>query len=383
MEKKKREANLELLRILSMCMVIGLHYLGKGNALRDMAEILPGNPNYINEVLAWYLEALCYGAVNLYIMISGYFLINATVRFEKLTKLIIQVVFYSAGIYLLIRLLGYYPKELDDAYHKSIMILPVSLQHYWFASVYAAFYMIAPFLAVALRKLKKKEHFGLIVILLFLFMRFLKMFSYHLIPLNDDGMGIIWMITVFVLAAYIRKFVPIKAKRRFLYLAIGVFSLLLTAAGSFFVAFLYQKTGKLDGYINFLFAYNSPTVVVGSTFLFLFFRTIRIPEGFFAKVILAVSPLTFGVYLLHDHFLLRDLWISVWKVNQVYETPYFVLHFVAVVLAVFIICAFAEWIRSLIFGLIYKIKPIRALFGFIGKADVIFPKKEENFEEAV
>ncbi|MBR6093673.1 MAG: acyltransferase [Lachnospiraceae bacterium] len=382
MEKKKREANLELLRILSMCMVIGLHYLGKGNALKDMAEILPGNPNYINEVLAWYLEALCYGAVNLYIMISGYFLINSTVRFEKLSKLIIQVFFYSAGIYLIIRLLGYYPKEWEDGYHKSIMILPISLQHYWFASVYAAFYMLAPFLAVALRKLKKKEHFGVLLILLFLFMRFLKLFSYHLIPLNDDGMGIIWMITVFVLAAYIRRFVPIKAKRRFLYLAAGVLSLLATAAGSFLVAFLYQKTGKLDGYIDFLFAYNSPTVVVGSTFLFLFFRTVRIPDGFVSKTITAVSPLTFGVYLLHDHFLLRDLWVKIWKVDRIFETPYFVLHFIAVVLTVFIICALAEWIRNLVFGLIYKIKPVRTLFHLIGKADVIFPKPDDNFEEA-
>ena len=196
MEKKKREANLELLRILSMCMVIGLHYLGKGNALKDMAQILPADSNYINEVLAWYLEALCYGAVNMYIMISGYFLINATAKIEKVGKLILQVFFYSAGIYLIILLLGTYPPEWNDAYHRSIMLLPISLQHYWFASVYAAFYLLAPFLALGLRKLNKKQHLGLLIILLLMFMRFLKLFSYHLVPLNDDGMGIIWMITV-------------------------------------------------------------------------------------------------------------------------------------------------------------------------------------------
>ncbi len=382
MEKKKREANLELLRILSMCMVIGLHYLGKGNALKDMAQILPADSNYINEVLAWYLEALCYGAVNMYIMISGYFLINATAKIEKVGKLILQVFFYSAGIYLIILLLGTYPPEWNDAYHRSIMLLPISLQHYWFASVYAAFYLLAPFLALGLRKLNKKQHLGLLIILLFLFMRFIKLFSYHLVPLNDDGMGIIWMITVFVLAAYIRRFVPVKPKKRFLYLVLGILSLAATAAGSFLVAYVFQKTGHLETYISFLFAYNSPTVVVGSTFLFLFFRTIRIPEGFLSKAILAVAPLTFGVYLIHDHFLLRDLWVKLWNVETHFNEPYFVLHFLGVVALVFIVCAAAEWIRKLLAGLICKLKPVRALFGWIGKLDAIFPSKEESFKEA-
>ena len=35
---KERETNFELLRILAMCMIIGLHYLGKGNVLGDFLD---------------------------------------------------------------------------------------------------------------------------------------------------------------------------------------------------------------------------------------------------------------------------------------------------------------------------------------------------------
>ena len=101
MQDKKRETNLELLRIIAMLMVISLHYLDKGNTLVEIGKITFKNWNLANELTAWALEVLCYGAVNLYIMISGYFLINARARMEKPFKMVIQVLFYSVGIFLI------------------------------------------------------------------------------------------------------------------------------------------------------------------------------------------------------------------------------------------------------------------------------------------
>ncbi|MBR3637985.1 MAG: hypothetical protein IKN45_08740 [Lachnospiraceae bacterium] len=39
MQDKKRETNLELLRIIAMLMVISLHYLDKGNTLVEIGKI--------------------------------------------------------------------------------------------------------------------------------------------------------------------------------------------------------------------------------------------------------------------------------------------------------------------------------------------------------
>ena len=66
----KRMANLELLRCAAMMMVVVLHYLGKGGLLADLTkEHLSGA-----ELTAWLLECFCAVAVNVYMILSGYFL---------------------------------------------------------------------------------------------------------------------------------------------------------------------------------------------------------------------------------------------------------------------------------------------------------------------
>ena len=381
--EKKREINLELLRILAMLMVISLHYLGKGKTLSmGILYVLPSNANFANEVLAWTLEAASYAAVNLYIMISGYFLVNATARAEKLFKIFVQVLFYSIGIYLIFLVSGNVPAEYADGYHKSIYLLPVSSHHYWFASIYLLFYTLAPFLALGLRKMTKKQMLGLCVILLLITSRTFKYILPNMAMIEKDGYSILWMVVLFVVAAYIRRFVPVNPKKRFLYLGIYFLSVLATVGGSFAVSYVVRTTGHLKDYPEYLYGYNSPTIIIAAISLFLFFRTIKIKEGFFGKIILFFAPLTFGVYLLHEHFLLRDFWTKFWKVDVYYQKPYFILHYIGVVLAVFLIGAAVEWIRKTIFELIFKIKPFQMFFGLLGKADVIFPEKDKDFKGA-
>ena len=383
MTQKKREVNLELLRIIAMLMVISLHYLGKGNTMAaGITAVSPSDPNFINEVLAWTLEALSYGAVNLYVMISGYFLINSNVRTEKIWKLLVQVLFYSIGIFLIFLVMGKIPGEMRNFYHYSVMLFPFTSQHYWFASIYMILYLLAPFMAIGLRRTNKKQTFGLVIILLLCFSRVMKYLFPNMVMHDEQGYGIIWMIVVFVIAIYIRRFVPVNVKRRWLYFGIYIGASALTVGVTFLLAFVYNTTGHLDNFVNYLYGYNSPTVIAASVGLFLFFRTLNIRAEGFGKVVLFVAPLTFGIYLLHEHYLLRNLWVDFWKVNAVFTTPLFILHYVGVVLAVFIIGALAEWLRRLLFGLLDKTKPMKAFYRLIGKLDGIFPPKDDQMEEA-
>ena len=199
---------------------------------------------------------------------------------------------------------------------------------------------------------------------------------------DETGYGIIWMTTVFVLAVYIRRFVPVRPKRRWLYLGIFLGSTLLTITGTFGLAWFYNTTGHLGNFINYLYGYNSPTVVAASVGLFLFFRTLNLQAKGFGKVILFVAPLTFGIYLLHEHYLLRDLWVRFWKVEEFFEKPYFIAHFIGCVFAVFIIGAAVEWLRRLLFSLLDKTPPMKGFYRLLGKIDGIFPPKDEQMEEA-
>ena len=104
---KKREANFELLRIVAMLMIITLHYLDKGGILPkpDSAFGLPG-------FLAWALEAFCVSAVNVYVLISAYFLAESEYRPMRAVKLWIEVLFYSIGIAVILIVAGVLPVDI-------------------------------------------------------------------------------------------------------------------------------------------------------------------------------------------------------------------------------------------------------------------------------
>ena len=87
---KKRMANIELLRGLSMLMVVMLHFLGKG----ELLPTLTGNMDATGYV-AWFMESLCIVAVNVYMLISGYFLVESSFKLGRLLSLMLQVIFYS------------------------------------------------------------------------------------------------------------------------------------------------------------------------------------------------------------------------------------------------------------------------------------------------
>ena len=75
---KKREMNFELLRIVAMCMIIGLHYLDKGNVLGKFVEIQDAK-----DYVPWIFEAFFFCSVNVYVLITGYFLVEKEIKIKK------------------------------------------------------------------------------------------------------------------------------------------------------------------------------------------------------------------------------------------------------------------------------------------------------------
>nr|MCR5719409.1 acyltransferase [Lachnospiraceae bacterium] len=88
---KKRLANMELLRMLSMMFVVGLHFLGKGEFLTSPAEMTFTARDHV----AWFAESFLVVAVNLYMLLSGYFVAEADFKVSRLVKTWLQVWFTS------------------------------------------------------------------------------------------------------------------------------------------------------------------------------------------------------------------------------------------------------------------------------------------------
>lgn len=357
--KLDRQVNIEILRIIAMLMIISLHYLGKSGVLIPYnVEDFP-----LNGYIAWSLEAFSYVAVNIYILIAGYFLVDSKFRLDKMIRIWFQVLFYSIGIWLLFKVTGMLPEEYDTTYYSLTFLFPIGMQHNWYASFYLMLYCLFPFLAVLVKKVTKRQLQICIVVLLFLFAKVYSILFPWAPRIDDKGYGIIWMVCLFIVAGYIKLYVPITGKWR---AKIGwyVACSILTLVSYLVINTFYFTTGKLGDYTNFLFSYNSPTTTVASIALFLAFlnmgqkkeKELQNKRALMKKALLFIASLTFGIYLIHDHILLRDLWITLWKVPDAFGRRSFIFHYAGVVLSVFVICGILEAARQWIFGFLYRSK---------------------------
>ena len=130
MEKAGRQANYELLRIIAMWMVITLHYLNHTGMLPAAGEDM-----VLSRAAALLIESFCIIAVNLYVMISGYFLSLSDFSLTRLLRLLCQVWFYSLLLLLVMGGLGADIGWQEEGIYRLLPLLfPIRAEHYWFAT---------------------------------------------------------------------------------------------------------------------------------------------------------------------------------------------------------------------------------------------------------
>ena len=122
----KRQANFELLRVVAMFMIISLHYLVKGGAAVPFPFAAGENPV---GVLAWLIEAFCIVAVNCYVLISGYFLVESAWKPGRAVSLVLQVLFYSLLIPVSLLLAGVVSAGDLDLYNWIGFVFPFGTEH--------------------------------------------------------------------------------------------------------------------------------------------------------------------------------------------------------------------------------------------------------------
>ena len=132
-----RMYSMDLLRCLAMMLVVVLHFLGKGNFLTPVTS---SEPMGVTEVFAWLLESFALVAVNLYMLLSGYFLGEASIKPRRLITLWLQVWAFSVVVGFGGLFLGVVPKSSVDTYYKLRLLLPISMEQYWFMKAYFFLY---------------------------------------------------------------------------------------------------------------------------------------------------------------------------------------------------------------------------------------------------
>ena len=348
---KQRLSNIELLRIISMLMIVTLHLLSFGGMLNTY------NSFSIRGVCVWITESLCFVAVNCYVLISGYFLTDSKFKFKKLFNIWIEALFYSLVIYGVLLLTN----KIEFGYKAFLQSLfPIILKNYWFVTVYAVLYILSPFLNKLIHSLNKKQYFYLILVIFIIF----STWSTLIPPSNTINYGgsysISWFICLYLVAGYLKLFYSNKQiKKRFCLFVYLIASIINV------IAFFGIKALNISLILpDFLYNYYSITVLIAAISLFLFFKDLKIKQKFIDKIVNFFAPTTFAIYLIHGNPNIRSI---LWEKFYFVSTEPFIkmiLLIIIVPILLFILFALIDKLRFVLFKFVKEMIPNNKFFKF-------------------
>lgn len=354
---KNRSTNIELLRILAMIMIVTMHALGKGGVLEKVT------PFSINYYLVQYLEGMFFVAVNVFVLISGYFLINSNFKGSNLLNIILEVQFYSISIFAIMVFLKIIPFSYKELFYS---LFPILTRQYWFITVYFALYIIFPYLNKFIESLSQSRHFKLIIILTFLFSVWPTIIFFEDSLNIVNGYSLLWFIFLYFTGSYIRKYYETSYKPLkyfLLYVLIGS----LVPLSRFLIALITKNLiGEIAG-SGFFYRYNSILVLISSLSLFIAFLNIEIKSKYLNKIILDLSPLTLAVYIIHTNPYLKEyIWLKI-GLYKIVDEVYLIINIILAVILVYFVCIMIEIIRKFIFRFIVQMKYYNDVVSFIDR----------------
>lgn len=372
---KHRNPNIDWMRVCAMLMVVLLHALGKSGLL----EVSMYESRSINAFLVWTLEAFAIVAVNVYVLVSGYVLTGAKFKTGRFLSLIFEVLFYSVGGYFILCATGVVDRSSTDTYTLLNCVFPIHMDTFWFMTSYVVMYMLLPILNAAIAHMAKGAHLAVIVMLLIYECGF-KSFLPFVMGIEDHGYSYIWFIVLFLISAYVKKyglrFVNTSGKGALLYFC----CVFLIVCEQFVLQMFMGKYGRFELLQSVSYDYNHVLVLAASVGFFVWFLLAGECHGVLAKIGTIVAPTTLGVYLCHEHVLIRYEWQKWLKLDTLMEAPVWrlLLSVLAAVLAVFAAGFLIDCLRISIFNLLGKAVGKTAVNKKINKLDDIVNGSENT-----
>ena len=353
---KVRQSNFELMRIISMFMIIIWHIFLYAVPIQNVND----NIKFIFNIF----KSLTIVHVNSFVLLSGYFQCKSTFKFSKLLKLIDEVWFYKVIIFLLFVLLGIVSADVINIYRN---FFPLDLDSYWFIRIYILLYIFSPFLNIVINSISKRNYRLLLIVMFFLFSFLSTVTNQDAFTAStvNNGFSIISFIFLYFTGAYFRIY-PIDntylgrkySKKLFQLGFIFLFFLL-----AFFNFTLYETFnqlsgfGKLTEYFSRIFTfsfdkYDNPLVVLGSICYFRIFYFMHFKN----KIINRISSTSFGIYLIHENIYVRKYIYKIFRFPKIVLSNKIFIHIFAVALIIFIICFIIDLVRQFLFKIIENLK---------------------------
>ena len=358
----ERQSNMELLRLVAMMMILVMH-LDYGAFGLPTAESVEQAP--MTTFGRIFVEHLCLVAVNVYVLISGWFGIRP--KMKSFVRLMLQVAMYSIIITGAFLLLG--KTTFKIGYVTDMLIIG---KQYWFVVSYLLLYLVSPILNTFVEHSSKREFQWMLLV----FFGFQFVYSW-IFGLEEfaGGYSALSFMGLYLLARYVKIYENDNERRktidenesshpdgiasrftlhssrftlhvsRFSFSKLLALYLFIAAITALFVFLAYVWKGDTfgDACAGIFAHYNSPFIVVSSLVVLLMFSKLHVQS----KVINYLSSSAFAVYLIHAHPLLWDEYLNLFPpIYAKYPNLLGVLLMMLVVVIIFFLCIAIDKILS-------------------------------------
>lgn len=330
---KKRNSSVELMRIVSMLMIIGHHYAYYG-VQQNYAISIAGNiyqqGTRINQLFVQFILPGGIVGVGIFFMIMGYYGINS----DRITILptIQDTLFYSIlglSIYICMGSIHFITINLS----KNVILgsfIPVCSSKYWFITAYLLLSIIKPALNKLILKIRNHKLIFFILLCYYAVARICV----------AQYLGLVQGVVYYYLGALVRlNENAIKERLK------SISCIVMWIVG--WILYIISNNIQWFGHEN-----SSIISIIGITFggslsilgMFLFFFN----DSFVNFTINLISSSTLSVYLLHENPLLRKLiWSDILKVETIqWKSPLFPLLAILSIICIFVF--------SILFDLLVK-----------------------------
>lgn len=319
MGKTVRKSNFELLRILSIMLIMMMHSFGtplsRANEYAVILVSVIGN-----------IGTTCF------VILSGYFGVKCNLK--KLARLDIMIIFYC--------LMGFitdYAISGEMSLRDLVScIIPITSHRYWFMSCYFFLCILSPFINEYVDSLDKKRLEQLIGVMLLLFVVLPTVFGFDV--MQDGGKGLINMTLSYIIGRYLGKFasemkISKSSGKCFCFL------ILLCAVNFGLNAAMYAVTGSNA---NYYARDNSLFTIAEAVLLFLAFRNF----DFSSIGINKAAANVVAVYVLEP--VISHIIRYFYDYTVFADRGYYVFIVIFVVVCTFSVGTVIEAIRRLVFG---------------------------------
>ena len=357
-----RNSNIELLRIISMLLIIQSHF-----AFHGYLSICGGDyANLENGIKEGFLRMITTGNIGnaIFMIITGFFLYTSRkLSLLRLTKFVVQVFTYSTVCYLIYAFI-YNNGEIGV---RALIeaLTPLSHTVYWYFTAYILIYLFHPFINLVINNVSKKSFIILIGLTITIWG-----FAPSLLSLKICSSEFFSFLQYYFIGAYIHKYHNINSNRNSedsvietektkcgssqyknkvnTYVLIGcVFLWILISFSTLYT------TEIVSARIYKMSNFGSPLNTVLGCSIFIFF--LNLPPIKSSKIVNTIAGCVGGVYLLHDNPYMRSIiYNDIFHLDNYINTNEMYFYTLLFVLMTFAVGVIVEWLRKELYTIFEK-----------------------------